>query len=129
MSTAPPAVAEAVLLTRVRRLVHVSSASVYGFDRRRIDEHCPKVGADHPVGYVASKAAAEEAVQDAIARGVDAVILNPGHILGALGSSQLGRAASPGGRWPPARPSRPAAVVLPAPLRSPMPWSPPPIAR
>ncbi len=77
------AVAEAVLLTRVRRLVHVSSASVYGFDRRRVDEHCPKVGADHPVGYVASKAAAEEAVQDAIARGVDAVILNPGHMLGA----------------------------------------------
>ncbi|MEN2986795.1 NAD-dependent epimerase/dehydratase family protein [Tistrella sp. BH-R2-4] len=77
------AVAEAVLLTRVRRLVHVSSASVYGFDRHRIDEHAPQVGSDHPVAYVASKAAAEEVVRAAIARGLDAVILNPGHMLGA----------------------------------------------
>lgn len=64
------------------RLIHVSSASVYGHHPCIITEGTPQKGAESKIGYVKSKALAEAAVRAATATGLDAVILNPGHIIG-----------------------------------------------
>ena len=64
------------------RLIHVSSISVYGHHPCAITEETPQKGAESNVGYVKSKALAENAVREATATGLDAVILSPGHIIG-----------------------------------------------
>ena len=76
-------VAEAALAAGVGRMVHVSS--VHAFDINsgadRIDEMSSRVGSAAPA-YDRSKAAGEEAVREVIAHGLDAVIVNPGGVLG-----------------------------------------------
>jgi dihydroflavonol-4-reductase len=66
------------------RLVFVSTAGVWGLDHPRFDERSLR----HPtrVTYLQSKLEAERRVQDAVTHGLDAVIVNPGHILGAGGA-------------------------------------------
>ena len=70
----------AALARRARRFVFTSTAGVWGLDHQRFDEASSR----HPTGiaYLDSKVAAEAAVQRAIQRGLHAVILNPGHIVG-----------------------------------------------
>lgn len=64
-------------------LVHVSTASVYGDQKSQpYDESAVKLGAKSISNYVRSKAAAENAVSRAVDRGLEAVIVNPGHIMG-----------------------------------------------
>ncbi len=79
----PRNVAEAALAAGVRRMVHVSS--VHAFDINsgadRIDEESPRTGRSAPA-YDRSKAAGEVAVREVIAQGLDAVIVNPGGVLG-----------------------------------------------
>ncbi len=76
-------VAEAALAAGVGRMVHVSS--VHAFDinsgAEQIDERSPRVGPVAPA-YDRSKAAGEEGVREVIGRGLDAVIVNPGGVLG-----------------------------------------------
>lgn len=72
----------AALARRARRFVHTSSVSAYGLQRGRLDERTPMLGRHSSVNYNRSKHLAEEEVRAGIARGLDAVILNPGAILG-----------------------------------------------
>lgn len=75
-------VLEAALTAGVRRFVHTSTVAVYGFTDQTISERSPLLGRDSWHSYARTKTAAEDLVRAAIARGLDAVILNPTHILG-----------------------------------------------
>lgn len=75
-------VVEACLAAGVKRLVHTSSVVVYGLTEAVIDERAPHLGLQSWISYAQTKAQGEEVVQEGIARGLDAVICNPTHILG-----------------------------------------------
>lgn len=75
-------VAGAALAAGAKRFVHTSTISVYGLQPGRIDETAEKQGRDSWINYQRSKFLAEEEVRKAIARGLDAVIVNPASILG-----------------------------------------------
>ncbi len=75
--------AEAALDAGVRRYVHFSS--VHAFDHFPVDvpltEQSPRPGPRHPA-YDRSKAAGESQVQEVVAKGLEAVIVNPSGIIG-----------------------------------------------
>jgi nucleoside-diphosphate-sugar epimerase len=73
----------AVALRRGAKLVHTSSTSVYGFQPGPLDESAPHSGRGSWFNYMHTKALAEEEVRAGIARGLDAVFLNPANIIGA----------------------------------------------
>ena len=81
----PATVAGAALAHGVNRLVHCSS--VHAFDlsraRPRLREDSPRSGPGRPL-YDRSKAAGEAAVREAVAEGLDAVIVNPTGIIGPI---------------------------------------------
>lgn len=81
----------AALERHARRFVHTSSISAYGLQRGRIDERAPQLGGVSPVNYQRSKYLAEEAVRAGLARGLDAVILNPAGILGRYDTRNYAR--------------------------------------
>ncbi|MGE3161547.1 MAG: SDR family oxidoreductase [Burkholderiales bacterium] len=81
----------AALERRARRFVHTSSISAYGLQRGRIDESTEQLGRVSPVNYHRSKFHAEEAVRAGLARGLDAVILNPGAIVGPYDTRNYAR--------------------------------------
>jgi nucleoside-diphosphate-sugar epimerase len=72
----------AALRRGVRRFVHTSSTSVYGFPAAPFDESAPHAGRGSWFHYMHTKALAEEEVRRGIARGLDAVMLNPANIVG-----------------------------------------------
>jgi len=74
-----------------RRFVHTSTISVYGMVSGRLDERSPQRGRDSPVNYQRSKFFAEQEVRAGIARGLDAVILNPAGIIGAYDTRNYAR--------------------------------------
>lgn len=76
------AVVQAAIDRGAKRFIHTSSISAYGFHDRRVDETSEKLGAKSWVNYVRTKALAEEEVRDGVTRGLDAVIMNPGHLVG-----------------------------------------------
>jgi dihydroflavonol-4-reductase len=84
-------VVDAALERRALRFVHTSSISAYGLQRGRLDERTPLLGKYSSVNYNRSKHLAEEAVRAGIARGLDAVILNPGAILGPYDTRNYAR--------------------------------------
>jgi dihydroflavonol-4-reductase len=65
------------------RLVHVSSVDALGLGRRGqpADEDAPR-GGEILCPYVVTKRDAEQVVQEQVAQGLDAVIVNPGFLLG-----------------------------------------------
>ncbi|MGD9254091.1 MAG: SDR family oxidoreductase [Holophagae bacterium] len=75
-------VADAALERGARRLIQTSSYTVYGYPDQPIDESSPHLGKQEFTNYSRSKAAAEDEVRRRIDRGLDAVILNPGNIVG-----------------------------------------------
>jgi nucleoside-diphosphate-sugar epimerase len=81
----------AALEKRARRFVHTSSISAYGLQHGRIDEHAAQLGSVSPVNYQRSKFLAEEAVRAGLARGLDAVILNPAGIIGRYDTRNYAR--------------------------------------
>ena len=86
--------AEAALAEGVSRFLHCSS--VHAFDIHRpgpLDETQPRPSGPRVCAYDASKWAGEREVQARVARGLDAVILNPSGILGPHdhGPSRIGR--------------------------------------
>jgi nucleoside-diphosphate-sugar epimerase len=83
--------AAAALAKGARRFVHTSSISAYGMQQGRFDERAPQRGGTSPVNYQRSKFLAEQEVRAAIARGLDAVILNPAGILGAYDTHNYAR--------------------------------------
>lgn len=67
----------------VRRFVHTSSVSAFGQQVEMLTEQSPRLGAQSKINYERSKAIAEELVLEADASGaIEAVVLNPAHILG-----------------------------------------------
>jgi nucleoside-diphosphate-sugar epimerase len=84
-------VVEAALARGARRLVHTSTISVYGMQHGRLDERSPQLGRDSPVNYQRSKFFAEEEVRAGVARGLDAVILNPAGVIGAYDTRNYAR--------------------------------------
>jgi nucleoside-diphosphate-sugar epimerase len=65
-----------------KRLVHVSTVSVYGEHHGPITEETPRLGAKSWIGYTRSKSYAERKVKEAVERGLSATIVNPSHIIG-----------------------------------------------
>ncbi len=82
---------EAALARRAKRFVHTSTISVYGLQTGRIDERAEQLGRVSPVNYQRTKFLAEEQVRAGIARGLDAVILNPAAILGPYDTGSWAR--------------------------------------
>jgi dihydroflavonol-4-reductase len=85
--------AEAALAMGVRRFVHMSSVHAYDLMHPGVlDEDGPRAGV-HSAAYDRSKALGEAEVQKVVARGLDAVIVNPVGIVGPgdHGTSHTGR--------------------------------------
>ncbi len=72
----------AALEAGARRLVHTSTWNTYGLWQRAIREELPQRGGSSRANYDRTKFFAEEEVREGIARGLDAVIVNPSHIMG-----------------------------------------------
>ena len=62
--------------------MQVSSWSAYGIGQGAISEEVEQQGDRSWINYERSKFAAEEAVRAGAAQGLDAVIVNPAHIMG-----------------------------------------------
>jgi nucleoside-diphosphate-sugar epimerase len=84
-------VVEAALAARARRLVHTSTWNVYGLEQGDISEALPQWGKDSWINYNRTKFLAEEEVRRGIGRGLDAVIINPAHIIGRYDRSGWAR--------------------------------------
>ena len=84
-------VAQAAQIRGAKRFVHTSSIAVYGVQAEEFDETAPHLGLSSPIGYLQSKARAEEEIQKAVENGLDAVILNPANIVGPYDSANWGR--------------------------------------
>ncbi|MDQ2798649.1 MAG: SDR family oxidoreductase [Armatimonadota bacterium] len=65
-----------------KRFIHTSSIAVYGVQPGPFDETAPHLGKSSWIGYLSSKALAEDEVRAGIASGLDAVLLNPANIVG-----------------------------------------------
>ncbi len=77
-------VVAAVRARGVKRLVHTSSVAAFGHvDDQALVETLPRAGVDSWINYERTKALAENLVREAVQRSeIDAVILNPAHIMG-----------------------------------------------
>jgi len=75
-------VLEAARQAKTRRFVHTSTWNTYGLEQGEISETCPQLGGSSWINYNRTKFLAEELVRDAAKDGLDAVIINPCHIMG-----------------------------------------------
>jgi len=75
----------------VGRLVHVSSIAVFGAHEDVITEKTPRTGATSWINYTMTKSFAERKVKEAVDRGMDAVVVNPTHIIGRYDSHNWAR--------------------------------------
>jgi nucleoside-diphosphate-sugar epimerase len=76
------AVADWALRRRCRRFVFVSSMAAFGLHAERISEATPSNALQVPINYFRSKYLAELEVESWVARGLDAVIVNPANVVG-----------------------------------------------
>ena len=75
-------VVDAALAAGVRRIVHTSTWNTFGLEQGEISEDSPQLGGRSWINYDRTKFLAEEAVREGVARGQDAVIMNPAHLIG-----------------------------------------------
>lgn len=74
---------DAAVSAGARRFVHTSSFVTWGFQDIEIDEDSPRSDAFDWINYVRTKQLSERCVLDAANAGrIDAVVLNPGNVLG-----------------------------------------------
>ncbi len=73
---------EAALATGARRFVHTSTWNTYGLQQGEISEDRPQLGSSSWINYDRTKFLAEEEVRRGVERGLDAVIINPAHVMG-----------------------------------------------
>ena len=73
---------ELAMRCQVKKFIHISSVVVYGLHSvlKNIEESMGKSGKDSAINYVKTKVASEEIVLST--KGLDAVIINPTHIIG-----------------------------------------------
>lgn len=69
--------------SRGARMVHISCAAAYGHHSGVICPDTPRTGRNSPVTFVRSKAMAEVEIERGLRAGLDAVVLNPGFMMGA----------------------------------------------
>jgi nucleoside-diphosphate-sugar epimerase len=72
----------AALAAEARRFVHTSTWNTYGLEQGELSEEMPQLGGRSWINYNRTKFLAEEQVRDAVKRGLEAVIVNPCHIMG-----------------------------------------------
>jgi nucleoside-diphosphate-sugar epimerase len=85
-------VAQAAIGAKAKRFVYTSSAGAWGHQHFiPFDEAAPSNALDSPIHYERTKYLAELEVEKAIARGLSAVILNPGHVAGRYDADGWGR--------------------------------------
>ena len=75
-------VIKAAQLRNVGRLIHTSSIAAYGFHSGPINENTTSNALDSGINYFVTKYLAEQEIKKAISEGLDAIILNPAHIVG-----------------------------------------------
>jgi nucleoside-diphosphate-sugar epimerase len=73
---------DAAIAKGVKRFVHTSSFTVYGFHPEPFTEQSASTVQYSCINYFKSKAQAEQRVKAAAAKGLDTVILNPANIMG-----------------------------------------------
>ena len=88
---------------RIKRLLHFSSIEALSVEpfHKPIDETNALVATDFAIPYPRAKAMGQRVVQQAIAEGLDAVILHPTGIIGRVKS-----VANPGHEWANTRPAQ-----------------------
>lgn len=64
------------------RFIHTSTIAAYGQHAERISEETPSTAAESWINYLRTKRLAELEVLEGIKNGLDAVIVNPGNIIG-----------------------------------------------
>ncbi len=64
------------------RFIHTSSIAVYGVQHDQITENTPSNALEQGSGYMKTKYLAEQEVETGIRNGLDAVFINPPHIMG-----------------------------------------------
>jgi len=74
-----------------KKFIHTSSIAAYGLPHGPFDETAPQAGLGSWIEYLNSKARAEQAVQMAVAAGLDAVIMNPANIVGPYDTAHWGQ--------------------------------------
>jgi nucleoside-diphosphate-sugar epimerase len=84
-------VVDACLQREVRKLIHTSTWNTYGLGHAAICEATPQSGGLSAISYVQTKYLAEEEVRRGVEQGLDAVIINPCHIMGRYDTHNWGR--------------------------------------
>jgi len=64
------------------RFIHTSSIAAYGLNNHAVKEDSPSNALASGINYYVTKYISEQKVKEACAQGLDAVILNPAHIVG-----------------------------------------------
>ena len=75
-------VLDAAVAAGARRFVHTSTWNTFGLELGDLREDSAQRGGGSWINYNRTKFLAEQKVREAVARGLDAVILNPCHIMG-----------------------------------------------
>jgi nucleoside-diphosphate-sugar epimerase len=76
-------VVDAALEKGAKRFIHTSTGAVFGLqDGVPVTEETPSNVTEIPINYFRTKALAEDAVLAAVPRGLDAVCVNPGNVVG-----------------------------------------------
>ena len=81
----------AALERDAKRFVHTSTWNVFGLEHDEISEATIKTGGESWVNYTLSKDMAEREVQTGVNKGLQAVILNPAHIVGKYDTTNWAR--------------------------------------
>ena len=84
-------VVAAALAKRARKLVATSSTAAFGFHQGRITEDTPSNAMATNINYFRTKWLGEEEVRKGVNEGLDATIINPGHIIGPYDSHNWSR--------------------------------------
>jgi dihydroflavonol-4-reductase len=73
---------EAALEAGARRFIQTSSVAAFGYHGTRVTEETASTSESSSINYLRTKRRGEQVVDEAVKRGLDAVILNPGNVVG-----------------------------------------------
>ncbi len=79
----------AAMHCEAKKLIYTSSVAVYGHHQSRVNEETKSNATESPINYFRSKYLAELEIRNGLKNGLDVVILNPAHIIGAYDSHNL----------------------------------------
>jgi nucleoside-diphosphate-sugar epimerase len=82
---------EAALAKKARRFIHTSTEGAWGEQHEDFDETAKSNAAESPINYERSKYLGEKEVDAGVARGLEACVMCPGHIVGKYDTSQWSR--------------------------------------